>query len=141
MSIQFTFFPLVQGQTAYDVADTEIFRLLEELKKKQATAQKDRGDINSILQKKGASTPKRRSVLILPKCYCKLKMSVYLVLLVKYCCKKSVVEGRNFSTTSPVFISCFLTFVLMLTSASSLGSLSVIRVVSCTCVWHLHFIV
>jgi hypothetical protein len=60
----FTFFPYVQGQTAYDVADSEMFRLLEELKKKQVTAQKDRGDINSILQKKGASTPKRRSVLI-----------------------------------------------------------------------------
>jgi hypothetical protein len=70
MSVHFTFFPLVQGQTAYDVADTEMFRLLEELKKKQATAQKDRGDINSIFQKKGANTPKRRSVLILPKCYC-----------------------------------------------------------------------
>lgn len=69
----------MQGQTAYDVADTEIFRLLEELKKKQATAQKDRGDINSILQKKGASTPKRRSVFILPKCHCKLKMPVYLI--------------------------------------------------------------
>jgi hypothetical protein len=45
-----------------------MFRLLEELKKKQATAQKDRGDINSILQKKGASTPKRRSVLIFLHC-------------------------------------------------------------------------
>jgi len=65
----------VQGQTAYDVADTEIFRLLEELKKKQATAQKDHGEFNPILQKKGASTPKRRSVLILPKCHCKLKVS------------------------------------------------------------------
>ena len=79
MNIHFTFFPLVQGQTAYDVADTEIFRLLEELKKKQATAQKDRGDINSILQKKGASTPKRRSVFILPKRHCKLKMPVYFI--------------------------------------------------------------
>ncbi|PNF26962.1 hypothetical protein B7P43_G12695 [Cryptotermes secundus] len=49
------------GQTAYDVADSEMFKLLEELKKKQVTAQKDRGDINSILQKKGASIPKRRS--------------------------------------------------------------------------------
>ncbi|PNF26966.1 hypothetical protein B7P43_G12695 [Cryptotermes secundus] len=48
------------GQTAYDVADSEMFKLLEELKKKQVTAQKDRGDINSILQKKGASIPKRR---------------------------------------------------------------------------------
>jgi hypothetical protein len=55
----------VQGQTAYDVADSDMFRLLEELKKKQATAQKDHGDINAILQKKGASTPKRRSVVIL----------------------------------------------------------------------------
>ncbi|XP_021915295.1 protein phosphatase 1 regulatory subunit 12A isoform X3 [Zootermopsis nevadensis] len=52
------------GQTAYDVADTDMFRLLEELKKKQATAQKDHGDINAILQKKGASTPKRRSSII-----------------------------------------------------------------------------
>ena len=78
MNIHATFFPLVQGQTAYDVADTEIFRLLEELKKKQATAQKDRGDINSILQKKGASTPKRRSVLILPKCHRKFKVQFYL---------------------------------------------------------------
>jgi len=74
MNIHATFFPLVQGQTAYDVADTEIFRLLEELKKKQATAQKDRGDINSILQKKGVMTPKRRSVLILPKYHCKEKV-------------------------------------------------------------------
>jgi hypothetical protein len=60
-----TFFSYVQGQTAYDVADSEMFKLLEELKKKQATAQKDRGDINSILQNRGASVPKRRSVLIL----------------------------------------------------------------------------
>ncbi|KAJ4429640.1 hypothetical protein ANN_21841 [Periplaneta americana] len=49
------------GQTAFDVADPEMFRFLEELKKKQATAQRDHGDINSILQKKGATTPKRRS--------------------------------------------------------------------------------
>ncbi|PSN38130.1 hypothetical protein C0J52_08225 [Blattella germanica] len=49
------------GQTAFDVADTEMFRYLEELKKKQATLQKDRGEINSLLQRKGASTPKRRS--------------------------------------------------------------------------------
>lgn len=63
--LNFTFSPYVQGQTAYDVADSEMFKLLEELKKKQVTAQKDRGDINSILQKKGASIPKRRSVLIL----------------------------------------------------------------------------
>ena len=78
MNIHATFFPLVQGQTAYDVADTEIFRLLEDLKKKQATAQKDHGDINSILQKKGAITPKRRSVLILPKYHCKVKVPFYL---------------------------------------------------------------
>lgn len=57
----------MQGQTAYDVADTDMFRLLEELKKKQATAQKDHGDINAILQKKGASTPKRRSVSLIIK--------------------------------------------------------------------------
>jgi hypothetical protein len=63
----YIFFLHVQGQTAFDVADTDMFRLLEDLKKKQATAQKDRGDINSILQKKGASTPKRRLVLIILK--------------------------------------------------------------------------
>jgi hypothetical protein len=88
-------FPLVQGQTAYDVADTEMFRLLEELKKKQATAQKDRGDINSILQKKVAGTPKRRSVLILPKCYFKLKMRGCVCTASKEllnCCVKPIAE-------------------------------------------------
>ncbi|XP_067012407.2 protein phosphatase 1 regulatory subunit 12A isoform X2 [Anabrus simplex] len=49
------------GQTALDVADPEVVPLLEELKKKQAVLQRDRGDSNAILQKKGATPQKRRS--------------------------------------------------------------------------------
>ena len=33
------------GQTCFDVADPDVLRLLEELKKKQATLQKDRPDL------------------------------------------------------------------------------------------------
>ncbi|XP_052127137.1 protein phosphatase 1 regulatory subunit 12B isoform X10 [Frankliniella occidentalis] len=50
------------GQTAFDVADLDMVRTLEELKKKQATLQRDNGDINAIINKKAAAnTPKRRS--------------------------------------------------------------------------------
>ncbi|KAE8742853.1 hypothetical protein FOCC_FOCC011534 [Frankliniella occidentalis] len=49
------------GQTAFDVADLDMVRTLEELKKKQATLQRDNGDINAIINKKAAAnTPKRR---------------------------------------------------------------------------------
>ncbi|XP_034232867.1 protein phosphatase 1 regulatory subunit 12A isoform X9 [Thrips palmi] len=50
------------GQTAFDVADLDMVRTLEELKKKQATLQQDNGDINAIINRKAAAnTPKRRS--------------------------------------------------------------------------------
>lgn len=52
-----------QGQTAFDVADLDMVRTLEELKKKQATLQRD--TINTIINKKAAAnTPKRRSLSI-----------------------------------------------------------------------------
>lgn len=54
-----------QGQTAFDVADIDMVRTLEELKKKQATLQRDNGDINAIINKKAvANPPKRRSLSI-----------------------------------------------------------------------------
>ncbi|GLH15598.1 Ankyrin repeat and KH domain-containing protein mask [Gryllus bimaculatus] len=49
------------GQTALDVADPDMVPVLEELRKKQATMQKDRNDTNAILNRKGVNTQKRRS--------------------------------------------------------------------------------
>ncbi|GLH15594.1 Uncharacterized protein GBIM_20011 [Gryllus bimaculatus] len=48
------------GQTALDVADPDMVPVLEELRKKQATMQKDRNDTNAILNRKGVNTQKRR---------------------------------------------------------------------------------
>nr|CAD7197810.1 unnamed protein product [Timema douglasi] len=48
------------AQTAFDVADTDMQRTLEELKKKQAALQRDRGDVN-IVQKKEVNAKKRIS--------------------------------------------------------------------------------
>ena len=39
------------GQTVFDVADPDVLRLLEELKKKQATLQKDRPDIRYLFNR------------------------------------------------------------------------------------------
>merc|ERR1711976_479552 len=39
------------GQTCFDVADPDVLRLLEELKKKQATLQKDRPDIRYLFNR------------------------------------------------------------------------------------------
>ena len=39
------------GQTSFDVADPDVLRLLEELKKKQATLQKDRPDIRYLFNR------------------------------------------------------------------------------------------
>ena len=39
------------GQTAFDVADPDVLELLEQLQKKQATMQKDRPDITSLLNR------------------------------------------------------------------------------------------
>ena len=39
------------GQTVFDVADPDVLRLLEELKKKQATLQKDRPDIRILFNR------------------------------------------------------------------------------------------
>ena len=39
------------GQTCFDVADPDVLRLLEELKKKQASAQKDRPDIRNLINR------------------------------------------------------------------------------------------
>lgn len=39
------------GQTVFDVADPDVLRLLEELKKKQATLQKDRPDIRNLFNR------------------------------------------------------------------------------------------
>ncbi|CAG2064952.1 unnamed protein product, partial [Timema podura] len=47
-------------QTAFDVADSDMQRTLEELKKKQAALQRDRGDV-TIVQKKEVNAKKRIS--------------------------------------------------------------------------------
>ena len=39
------------GQTPFDVADPDVLRLLEELKKKQNTLQKDRPDIKALINR------------------------------------------------------------------------------------------
>ena len=39
------------GQTCFDVADPDVSRLLEELKKKQNTLQKDRPDIRNLINR------------------------------------------------------------------------------------------
>ena len=39
------------GQTCFDVADPDVLRLLEELKKKQATLQKDRPDMRFLFNR------------------------------------------------------------------------------------------
>nr|CAD7404591.1 unnamed protein product [Timema poppensis] len=52
--------PTCRAQTAFDVADTDMQRTLEELKKKQAALQRDRGDVN-IVQKKEVNAKKRIS--------------------------------------------------------------------------------
>ena len=39
------------GQTVFDVADPDVLRLLEELKRKQATLQKDRPDIRYLFNR------------------------------------------------------------------------------------------
>ena len=39
------------GQTCFDVADPDVLRLLEELKKKQASAGKDRPDIRNLINR------------------------------------------------------------------------------------------
>ena len=39
------------GQTAFDVADPDVLELLEQLKKKQATMQKDRPEIKSLINR------------------------------------------------------------------------------------------
>ncbi len=39
------------GQTCFDVADPDVLRLLEDLKRKQATMQKDRPEIRSLINR------------------------------------------------------------------------------------------
>ncbi|GFU11419.1 protein phosphatase 1 regulatory subunit 12A [Trichonephila clavipes] len=48
------------GQTCFDVADPDIVKLLEELKKKQASMQKDRPEIQAILQRTSNRPPLKR---------------------------------------------------------------------------------
>lgn len=52
------------GQTCFDVADPDVLRLLEELKKKQANLQKDRPDIRNLINRPpvppGQTAAKRR---------------------------------------------------------------------------------
>ncbi len=54
-----TFAIIAQGQTAFDVSEGEMVRLLEDLRKKQSPLRKDRSDIK-ILNEKGAYSPKKR---------------------------------------------------------------------------------
>ncbi|CAH0384315.1 unnamed protein product [Bemisia tabaci] len=49
------------GQTALDVADSETVKLLEELRKKQLLMQRDKQDINKFINRRSATSPKRRS--------------------------------------------------------------------------------
>lgn len=56
-----------QGQTALDVADSETVKLLEELRKKQLLMQRDKQDINKFINRRSATSPKRRYHL--PKFY------------------------------------------------------------------------
>merc|ERR1719468_147334 len=50
------------GQTAFDVTDPDILRLLEELKKKAASLQKDKPvDLSKLQQDNHSLAPKRRS--------------------------------------------------------------------------------
>ncbi|XP_035222251.1 protein phosphatase 1 regulatory subunit 12A-like isoform X4 [Stegodyphus dumicola] len=48
------------GQTCFDVAEPELVKLLEELKKKQASMQKDRPEIQAILQRTSNRPPLKR---------------------------------------------------------------------------------
>ncbi|XP_071043701.1 protein phosphatase 1 regulatory subunit 12A isoform X3 [Parasteatoda tepidariorum] len=48
------------GQTCFDVAEPELVKLLEELKKKQTHMQKDRPDIQAILQRTSNRPPLKR---------------------------------------------------------------------------------
>ncbi|CAL1263511.1 unnamed protein product [Larinioides sclopetarius] len=48
------------GQTCFDVADPEVVKLLEELKKKQASMQKERPEIQAILQRTSTRPPLKR---------------------------------------------------------------------------------
>ncbi|GIY49058.1 protein phosphatase 1 regulatory subunit 12A [Caerostris extrusa] len=48
------------GQTCFDVADPEVVKLLEELKKKQASMQKERPEIQAILQRTSNRPPLKR---------------------------------------------------------------------------------
>ncbi|XP_055928806.1 protein phosphatase 1 regulatory subunit 12A-like isoform X1 [Argiope bruennichi] len=48
------------GQTCFDVADPDVVKLLEELKKKQASMQKDRPEIQAILQRTSTRPPLKR---------------------------------------------------------------------------------
>ncbi|XKL63604.1 hypothetical protein PGB90_005968 [Kerria lacca] len=47
------------GQTAFDVSEGEMVRLLEDLRKKQSSLSKDRSDINALINK-GTHSPKKR---------------------------------------------------------------------------------
>lgn len=70
-------------------------RTLEELKKKQATLQRDNGDINAIISRKtAATTPKRRSLLI---------CLVFLALLFQFTTRTLFFQKQSLVLCHPFF--------------------------------------
>ncbi|XP_075228730.1 myosin binding subunit isoform X3 [Lycorma delicatula] len=55
------------GQTPFDVADSDMVRVLDELRKKQNAQQRDRDDINSLINKKSNNLPNKRRDVVLEK--------------------------------------------------------------------------
>lgn len=57
---------MLQGQTAFDVSDEEMKDFLDELKKKQASQNKDASDKNYLISNKlsNSQNQKRRLVLV-----------------------------------------------------------------------------